>query len=200
MSAKDVVAKAQVEDLTPLRACFSLVATSDALKTFAERGQALLCDSLDYPFFVEASFREFDVPLNEEPNQDYGDDRKNWGRISEEIRRSQGEKASLHVCLQEMDPSPKTRPLLKDCVRLQTVHTAKGVEFDNVFVIGLAEDQFPTYFAIKNGKTAIQEERRNCFVAITRSLKNLYLSYARNYFGWSKKPSRFLKEIGLLND
>ena len=89
--------------------------------------------------------------------------------------------------------------MTKDCIRLQTVHTAKGVEFSNVFVIGLAEDQFPTYYAIKKGETAIQEERRNCFVAITRSSKNLYLSYAHNYFGWKKQPSRFLREMGLLD-
>jgi len=85
------------------------------------------------------------------------------------------------------------------CVRLQTIHTAKGTEFENVFIIGLAEELFPTYFAIKKGEIAIEEERRNCFVAITRSSRNLYLSYARNYFGWSKRPSRFLNEMGLLN-
>ena len=105
---------------------------------------------------------------------------------------------SLHVFLQEMDLTPKSKPLAKDCVRLQTVHTAKGMEFDNVFIVGLAEDQFPTYFAIKNGGRAIEEERRNCFVAITRSSRNLYLSYAQNYFRWTKQPSRFLKEMGLV--
>ncbi len=199
LSAEEVVAKAEVEDVTPLRAFFSLAAASDALKTFAKRGQVLLCDSLDYPLFVETSSREFDVPLNKEPDQDYADDRDNWRRLSEKIRRSHGEKVSLHVFLQEMDLSPKAKSLAKDCVRLQTVHTAKGVEFDNVFVIGLAEDQFPTYFAIKNGETAIREERRSCFVAVTRASKNLYLSYAHSYFGWSKKPSRFLQEMGLLD-
>ncbi|WP_419614540.1 3'-5' exonuclease, partial [Thiolapillus sp.] len=72
----------------------------------------------------------------------------------------------------------------------------RDLTFDNVFIVGLAEDQFPTYFAIKNGGRAIEEERRNCFVAITRSSRNLYLSYARNYFRWAKQPSRFLREMG----
>ncbi len=85
-----------------------------------------------------------------------------------------------------------------NCVRLQTVHTAKGVELNNVFVIGLAEDQLPIYFAIKNGDTVIQEERRDCFVAITMSSQNLYLSYAANYLGRNTGPPRFLKEMGLL--
>lgn len=203
VSAEDVSAKAKVEDLTPLRAFFSLAAKSHALKTFARRGQELLCDSLDYPVFVEESFQIFDelnvADGNDEAYPDYGNDRQNWRRIAEEIRRSHGVSVSLHVFMQEMDLSPKSKPLSSDCVRLQTVHTAKGVEFDNMFVIGLAEDQFLTYFAIKNGETAIQEERRNCFVAITRSSKNLYLSYARSYFGWSKQPSRFLTEMGLLD-
>jgi len=203
VSAEDVSAKAKVGDLTMLRAFFSLVSASDTLEFFADKGQELLCDSLDYPRFVEECFHLFDQ-LNRaegknEAYPDYSDDSQNWQRIADEIRRSHGERVSLHVFLQEMDLSPKAKSLSKDCVRLQTVHTAKGVEFDNVFVIGLAEDQFPTYFAIKKGETAIQEERRNCFVAITRSSKNLYLSYARSYFGWSKQPSRFLMEMGLLD-
>jgi DNA helicase-2/ATP-dependent DNA helicase PcrA len=203
ISAEDVSAKANVEDLTPLRAFFSFAATSEILKPFADKGQELLCDSLEYPSFVEECFELFDQ-LNvtdgeDEAHPDYLDDKQNWQRIAKDIRSSHGETVSLHIFLQEMDLSPKAKALSKDCVRLQTVHTSKGVEFDNVFVIGLAEDQFPTYFAIKKGKTAIQEERRNCFVAITRSSQNLYLSYARNYFGWSKRPSRFLNEMGLLD-
>lgn len=203
ISAEDVTAKAKVENLTPLRAFFSLAAASDTLETFAYKGQELLCDSLHYPRFVEACFELFDQ-LNgaegeDEVYPDYSDDRQNWQRITEDIRRSHGESISLHIFLQEMDLSPKAKSLSRDCVRLQTVHTAKGVEFENVFVIGLAEDQFPTFFAIKKGETAIQEERRNCFVAITRSSKNLYLSYAHSYFSWEKEPSRFLKEMGLLD-
>ncbi len=203
VSAEDVSAKAKVEDLTPLRAFFSFAATSETLKPFADKGQKLLCDSLEYTSFVEECFKLFDQ-LNvtdgeDEACPDYLDDKQNWQRITQDICSSHGETVSLHIFLQEMDLSPKAKALSRDCVRLQTVHTAKGVEFDNVFVIGLAEDQFPTYFAIKKGEIAIQEERRNCFVAITRSSRNLYLSYARRYFGWSKHPSRFLNEMGLLD-
>lgn len=203
VSAEDVSAKAKVEDLTPLRAFFSFAAASETLKPFANTGLDLLCDSLEYPRFVEACFELFDE-LNvtdgeDEAYPDYSDDKQNWQRIAQDIRRSHGESVNLHIFLQEMDLSPKAKTLSKDCVRLQTVHTAKGAEFENVLVIGLAEEQFPTYFAIKKGETAIQEERRNCFVAITRSSKNLYLSYATSYSGWKKQPSRFLKEMGLLD-
>jgi DNA helicase-2/ATP-dependent DNA helicase PcrA len=202
ISAEDVAATARVEGLTPLRAFFSLAAGRETLEPLAAKGVALLCDALDYVAFVRAAFGVFDTlsqaDADGEPFPDYSDDKENWQRIAEQIRRTHGDSVSLHVFLQVMDLSPKAKALSKDCVRLQTVHTAKGVEFDNVFVIALAEDQFPTYFAIKNGDTAIQEERRNCFVAVTRSCRNLYLSYARKYFGWDKEPSRFLREMGMI--
>jgi DNA helicase-2/ATP-dependent DNA helicase PcrA len=67
-------------------------------------------------------------------------------------------------------------------------------------LIALAEEQFPTYFAVKQGSKSIEEERRNCFVAITRTTNTLYLSYSKSYFGWKKSPSRFLKEMGLLTN
>jgi DNA helicase-2/ATP-dependent DNA helicase PcrA len=203
ISAEDVATTARVEGLTPLRAFFSLTARRKAFKPLAVTGVALLCDALDYLGFAREALGVFDA-LNQadddrEAFPDYGDDKANWRRIADQIGRTHGANVSLHVFLQMMDLSPKAKALSKDCVRLQTVHTAKGVEFDNVFVIGLAEDQFPTYYAIKNGDSAIQEERRNCFVAVTRSSRNLYLSYARQYFGWNKQPSRFLNEMGLIS-
>jgi DNA helicase-2/ATP-dependent DNA helicase PcrA len=202
LSAGEVARTARVEGVTPLRAFFSLAAERKALGLLAAKGTSLLCDALEYSRFVREAFQVFDA-LNQadadgEAFPDYGDDKENWQRISDQTSRTHGDGVSLHVFLQEMDLSPKAKALAKDCVRLQTVHTAKGVEFDNVCVIGLAEDQFPTYFAIKNGDSAIQEERRNCFVAVTRSCRNLYLSYASSYFGWNKQPSRFLKEMGLI--
>lgn len=202
LSAEEVAAAARVEGASPLRAFFSLAAERAVLKPLATVGAALLCDTLEYSRFVGEAFTVFDAlngnGTDVEAFPDYEDDKENWHRIAEQIRRAHGDGVSLHVFLQEMDLSPKAKALSKDCVRLQTVHTAKGVEFDSVFVIGLAEDVFPTFFAVKNGDVAIQEERRNCFVAITRSRRSLYLSYARNYFGWRKQPSRFLKEMGVL--
>lgn len=203
ISAEDVAAKARVEGMTLLRAFFSLTVKSTALGPVATKGIPLLCDSLDYMSFARVAIELFDA-INEadgagEAYPDYCEDKASWERIADQIFRTHGGNVSLHLFLQEMDLSPKAKALSKDCVRLQTVHTAKGAEFDNVFIIGLAEDQFPTYFAIQNGESAIQEERRNCFVAVTRSSRSLYLSYARHYFGWSKQPSRFLREMGLIS-
>jgi len=204
LSAEDVLAQAEVEGVVPLRAFFSQIAERNTLKPIAAQGVALLCDSLDYMSFAREAISVFDA-LNQtgevgEAFPDYGYDKGSWERISKEIHHMHGDNLSLHSFLQEMDLSPKAKTLPKDCVRLQTVHTAKGIESENVFIIGLVEDQFPTYLSIRNGDSAIQEERRNCFAAVTRSSKNLYLSYSKLYFDWSKEPSRFLGEMGLIRN
>lgn len=81
-----------------------------------------------------------------------------------------------------------------------TVHAVKGLEFDYVFVVGMEEGVFPHFNAIYEGdRSAIEEERRLCYVAITRAKKDLYLLNAkrRMLFGNSQSnpPSRFIEEI-----
>lgn len=85
-----------------------------------------------------------------------------------------------------------------DAVTLMTVHASKGLEFDNVYVAGMVENQFPSYRAIQQG--SIEEERRLCYVAITRARKRLMLTTTavRRVYGSEEQsctPSRFLDEI-----
>lgn len=206
LSAEEIASKASMESTSLLRAFFEETCRDEQLKAFCEAGVRYLCDSLNFHAFVEESIRYFDhlnqseTPESAENFPDYPADKENWQRIVADVQRNYGDNLSLHVLLQEMDLTPKSKPLSRDCVRLQTVHTAKGTEFEHVYLIGLAEEQFPTYFAIQQGNKSIEEERRNCFVAITRASSTLYLSYAAKYFGWSKSPSRFLKEMGLLGE
>ena len=85
-------------------------------------------------------------------------------------------------------------------VSLMTVHSVKGLEFDYVFIVGMEEGIFPHYNAINDGSSsAIEEERRLCYVAITRAKKKLYILSAesRMLFGNTNrnKPSRFIDEI-----
>lgn len=86
-----------------------------------------------------------------------------------------------------------------DRVVLMTVHSAKGLEFDNVFLVGLEEGVFPGNQSIYAGPEEIEEERRLAYVAITRARKRLTLTnaYTRMIFGTTGRnmPSRFLKEI-----
>ena len=85
-------------------------------------------------------------------------------------------------------------------VSLMTVHAVKGLEFDYVFVTGMEEELFPHYNSIREGTNeAIEEERRLCYVAITRAKKNLWLinSKKRMLYGQTQcnPPSRFIAEI-----
>jgi DNA helicase II / ATP-dependent DNA helicase PcrA len=88
-----------------------------------------------------------------------------------------------------------------DCVSLMTVHTAKGLEFKYVFVVGLADSVFPNARAVDERCSAgLEEERRLCYVAFTRAKKHLYLSYNEDYnysTAHNNIPSRFIKEAGL---
>ena len=85
-------------------------------------------------------------------------------------------------------------------VSLMTVHSVKGLEFDYVFIVGMEEGIFPHYNAIiDGGNSAIEEERRLCYVAITRAKKELFITSAENrmLFGNTSRnmPSRFIEEI-----
>lgn len=86
-----------------------------------------------------------------------------------------------------------------DRVIMMTVHSAKGLEFDNVYLIGWEEGVFPGNQSIYAGEYEIEEERRLAYVAITRAKKRLYITnaYTRMLYGQTGRnlPSRFLKEI-----
>ena len=137
---------------------------------------------------------------SDDVDNDLKDDLSAWRRIEREIRQARGTIA-LDQFLQEMELRSKEPTPAPGTVSLSTVHGAKGLEFDRVYLIGLAEEVFPSWHSVKKskGSAAIEEERRNCFVAITRTRRRLILSRARSYNGWSKRPSRFLKEMGLLD-
>ncbi len=85
----------------------------------------------------------------------------------------------------------------EDAVQLMTLHAAKGLEFPRVFLVGLEEGLFPHEMAVQSGQ--LEEERRLCYVGITRAMRDLHLSYAelRRLYGQerSTQPSRFLAEI-----
>ena len=83
-------------------------------------------------------------------------------------------------------------------VTLMTVHSAKGLEFRNVFVVGLEENLFPSGMA-GDSPRAMEEERRLFYVAITRAEEHCFLSFAKTRFRYGKmefgSPSRFLRDI-----
>lgn len=128
-----------------------------------------------------------DIKLFEETYQHYTYDRKHSER-------------DLGDFLNYISLSPK-KDLKNRGVALLTGHAAKGLEFDYVFLISMNQGIFPDYRA-KEGSRALEEERRNCFVAITRTREELFISYTKfkntRYGLRQHKPSQFLKEMGLI--
>ena len=88
--------------------------------------------------------------------------------------------------------------LNEDFVSLMSLHSSKGLEFKNVFIVGLEEDLFPSALSY-NSRDDLEEERRLFYVGITRAKKNLYISYANSRYRWGKliscEESRFIDEI-----
>lgn len=86
----------------------------------------------------------------------------------------------------------------EDCVQLMTLHSAKGLEFKLVFLVGMEESLFPSQQS-SDDIARLEEERRLCYVGMTRAMRQLYLTYAesRRIYGKESypRPSRFLREI-----
>jgi DNA helicase-2/ATP-dependent DNA helicase PcrA len=131
---------------------------------------------------------------------DAADDKAAWETAARAIRAEKGSDLDLAELLQGIALRPKEPPADPGAVSLLTIHAAKGLEFDRVWVIGLAETILPSWQSLqgKAKPAELEEERRNCFVAITRTRQTLVLSRSENYNGWKKEPSRFLAEMGLI--
>ena len=85
-----------------------------------------------------------------------------------------------------------------DAVQLMTLHSAKGLEFPLVFMVGVEEGMFPSQMSAEEAGR-LEEERRLCYVGMTRAMVKLYITYAemRRLYGQDKyhKPSRFIREL-----
>lgn len=167
--------------------------------------RSALVDRMDYWNFVDAAHAWFNVveanpgSAEESAFNDFQDELEIWNSLKTEIRQQHDLKEmSLHQYLQELDLRAKEKPAPNDSVRCLTIAGSKGLEFKHVYLIGLAEDELPSFYAKKKGDNSdeMREERRNCFVAITRAEETLTITFAERYSGYPKKPSRFLGEMG----
>ncbi|MGZ3633663.1 MAG: ATP-dependent helicase, partial [Parachlamydiaceae bacterium] len=114
--------------------------------------------------------------------------------------QASSEDSSLSAFLEELslkssfDESETDR----DRVHLMTIHNGKGLEYDTVFLVGLEEDVFP-HSRSKDSQHELEEERRLCYVGMTRAKERLFMSHVLERFVWGSlklhRPSRFLKEI-----
>jgi DNA helicase-2/ATP-dependent DNA helicase PcrA len=120
--------------------------------------------------------------------------------IKEYVDNPENEDKSLGAFLQEIalltdnDRDKDT----SDAVILMTIHSSKGLEFKQVFVVGMEEDLFPSQMMMQS-REDLEEERRLFYVATTRAMEKLYLTYATTRYRFGRllncEPSRFLEEV-----
>lgn len=161
--------------------------------------QSELVDANDYKKYLRSITSLFNEPSwqLEDTHSSLDEDARAWRELFSDIVGVVGRDAPLDTFLQELELRSKEPPLKPGVVPLLTIHGSKGNEFSHVYLIGLAEDILPSFQSKKQGDKSpqMEEERRNCFVAITRCMESLTLSRASSYKGYSKAPSRFLSEM-----
>lgn len=143
---------------------------------------------------IEELAESFDDDKRSIVLQDVADWKKHWNAY---LRSETGGAHNVSRFLSQVALGTTQQPS-EEGVALLTVHSAKGMEFDVVFLIAMNEGTFPDYRA---KGSALDEEQRNAFVAVTRSRRLLYISYPKQkMMPWgdvrSQKPSRFLNELG----
>lgn len=118
------------------------------------------------------------------------------------FEKERGQEATLVQFLEEVSLVSDIDDLdeNKAAVKLMTLHVSKGLEYPYVFIVGFEEGLFPSGQSIdSHDTTAMEEERRLCYVGMTRAKEQLYLSFSRKRMIWGQEqanpPSRFLKEI-----
>ena len=184
---------------------------SNCLRSVVDRIRADLVDSHAFPaivdWFLEQGWKSWNEnedrggtgDQRSEDDRELADELDTWRELHDDMLREYGPGGlTLNVYLQQMDlisKAPRPKP---DAVRCMTVHGSKGLEFKHVYLIGMAQEVFPSFQALRKGARSreVEEERRNCFVAITRAERTLTLTRAQRYYGYSKEPSQFLGEMG----
>src|SRR5262249_54392871 len=142
--------------------------------------------------------------------KDPNDEQARWAAVEEVVNalgryQQRAKKPQLAEFLDEIamadrdDADSKDTQLARNAVALMTLHSAKGLEFPQVYLVGMEEGLLPHHRAVADGGSAIEEERRLCYVGITRAQNRLTLSLALGRMKWGKSrptdPSRFLFEL-----
>jgi len=142
------------------------------------------------------------------PNTD--DQQARWESVEEVVNAAAGyaqraDSPSIAGFLQEIAltgneaDQDKESKLQRDAVALMTLHAAKGLEFSEVYMVGMEEGTLPHHRSVADVGSAVDEERRLCYVGVTRAQRRLTLSLALERRKWGKPrptvPSRFLYEL-----
>lgn len=118
--------------------------------------------------------------------------------FEEELSEEESSPLNAFLGYTALESGETTAHKNEHAIQLMTLHSAKGLEFPVVFICGLEEGLFPHHFSSEN-KESLEEERRLCYVGITRAMQSLYLTYSekRRLFGREeeRRLSRFIHEI-----
>ena len=200
LEVDDVVANAALVGGDFLRAWTDAASTDTTECATLTRIRSDLADSLAFLEIIDWFLNQGWQLWSEKDDQDAADEVTTWQNLHDEIVREYNHGSlTLNAYLQQMDLTSKTPRPGPNAVRCMTMHGAKGLEFKHVYLIGMAQEVLPSYYALQNGERSkeVEEERRNCFVAITRAEETLTLTRSAQYHGYLKAPSQFLAEMGI---
>jgi len=195
-SALKMVAEKKAPPFTP-RASYALTSFFTLISELAAKSRELsLTDLLD-AILKQSGYKEY--ILNEEDGEDRWDNILELRTVAREYDELSPEEA-LTAFLEKVSLVSDTDDLDEkaDVATLITLHQAKGLEFPVVFIVGMEEGLLPHRRSMDDPEE-LEEERRLCYVGVTRAQKRVYLlyTYRRSLFGSSSnsQPSRFLKDI-----
>ncbi len=157
-----------------------------------------LIEAVDYHAEIERQYKEPHQQLARQATLD-----EFINSITQYIEKTPKPELSSYlatVALEGREEEPdKTKQSLEDAVKLMTLHSAKGLEFPRVYMVGMEEGILPHKRSVDGTEDNIAEERRLCYVGVTRAQDFLTLTRAASRIKWGKRrlsvPSRFLKEM-----
>jgi DNA helicase-2/ATP-dependent DNA helicase PcrA len=176
------------------------------LGEFARRAKKEAPARLARELIAEVGY--YDEMARQYPNPD--EQQARWASVEEVVNavgayERRAKKPSLAGFLRDValsgtdEDRQKESKLKRDAVVLMTLHAAKGLEFPEVYMVGMEEGLLPHHRAAAEGGTGVDEERRLCYVGVTRAQRRLTLSLALTRLKWGKPrpthPSRFLYEL-----
>ena len=197
----------QEKELTP-KAAQSMRTFEEQLHRFRERfeehprSMATLCreliDGVKYNDEIERQYKEPHQQLARQATID-----EFINAIAQYVEKTPKPSLSEYlstVALEGREEEPdKTKQSLEDAVKLMTLHSAKGLEFPRVYMVGMEEGILPHKRSVEGTEDNIAEERRLCYVGVTRAQDFLTMSRAASRIKWGKRklsiPSRFLREM-----
>ncbi len=200
LEVDDVIANAALAGGDFLRAWTDAASTDTTECATLTRIRSDLVDSLAFLEIIDWFLNQGWQLWSEKDDQDAADEVTTWQNLHDEIVREYNHNnLTLNAYIQQMDLTSKTPRPGPNAVRCMTMHGAKGLEFKHVYLIGMAQEVLPSFYALQKGKMSkeVEEERRNCFVAITRVEETLTLTRSAQYYGYLKAPSQFLAEMGI---